>query len=74
MLSTSPPLMVPTADPDRRAGTRVDLHLGINYRRTAAPLQGHRLSLEFGRPVYQNLDGPQLETDWITTAGWQYMF
>ena len=73
-LAPMAPLMVPTADPDRRAGTRIDLHLGVNYRRTGALLKGHRLALEFGRPVYQTLDGPQLETDWIATAGWQYMF
>ncbi|MEC9341559.1 MAG: transporter [Pseudomonadota bacterium] len=73
-LAPMAPMMVPTADPQRRAGSRVDLHVGVNYYRQSAPFRGHRLSLEFGKPVYQHLDGPQLETDWITTAGWQYKY
>jgi len=36
-------------------------------------LRGHRLALEVGRPVYQNLDGPQLEADWTATLGWQWL-
>ena len=38
------------------------------------PLAGTRFAVEGGVPVYQNLDGPQLETDWVLTAGFQYAF
>ena len=31
----------------------------------------NRLAFEGGAPVYQDLNGPQLETDWIMTFGWQ---
>ena len=37
-------------------------------------LEGHRLAAEVGVPVYQNLAGPQLETDLIATLGWQKAF
>lgn len=66
--------LVPTADPDRRAGRRVDVAVGVNLMLQHGPLRGHRLALELARPVYQSLDGPQLETDWIATLGWQLAF
>ena len=37
-------------------------------------LRGHRLALGPGAPVHQDLDGPQLETDWMATLGWQLAF
>jgi len=66
--------VISTADPDLRAGTRVDLLLGALYHPHHGAFKGHRLAFEIGKPVYQNLDGPQLETDLILTAGWQYTF
>jgi len=68
------PRVVPTADPDLRAGRRLDVLLGLNFVVPKGPLVGHRLAVEFGLPVYQSLDGPQLETDWRLTVGWQYAF
>lgn len=68
------PNMISTADPNLRAGTRADILLGIDYAAHHGAMQGHRLGLEVGQPVYQNLDGPQLETDWIVNANWQFAF
>ncbi len=68
------PRLVPTADPDRRAGRRLDLLLGLNLAVPTGPLAGHRLALEVGRPLTQHLDGPQLETDWVAQIGWQLAF
>lgn len=65
------PAMVPTADPKLRGGDRVDALVGVNWYRREGALAGHRLALEFGVPIYQDLDGPQLETDWTLTLGWQ---
>lgn len=58
---------VPTARADLRAGERLDLGLGLNL------LTGHkfRLAAEALLPVYQDLDGPQLETDLTITLGVQ---
>jgi hypothetical protein len=64
---------VQTADPDRQKVERVDFGLGINFA-AAGRLDGHRLAVEWLTPVHQELDGPQLETDWTLTVGWQYAF
>lgn len=59
---------VQTADPDRLGGERLDLGLGLNL----ALGGGFRLGLEWLTPLYQDLDGPQLETDWQVVGGLQY--
>lgn len=69
---TVPPGVNPTADPVLRAGRRWDLLFGTNIYIPGSGMRGHRLSLEGGLPVYQNLDGPQLETDWMLTLGYRY--
>lgn len=68
------PMMVPTADPDLRGGTRLDLLVGLDYMFSSGVLAGNRLAIEGGVPVYQDLDGPQLETDLILIAGWQLLW
>lgn len=64
------PMMVPTADANLRAGTRADILLGFNYKITEADLIG----LEIGAPIYQVLDGPQLETDLMMQLSLQHEF
>ena len=68
------PAMVPTARTNLRGGERADLGLSINFLQTDGMFKGHRLAMEFSVPVYQHLDGPQLESDYIYTLGWQAMF
>jgi hypothetical protein len=68
------PAMVPTADPSLRAGKRIDGYAGLNFEVANGPLHGQRLAIEVGIPLWQDLDGPQLETDWVLVAGWQYAF
>ncbi len=68
------PNVVPTADPGRRAFERLDALLGINLMVPGGPFGGLRLAFEMGVPAYQDLDGPQLETDWVLTSGVQYAF
>ncbi|MFK8018382.1 MAG: transporter [Pseudomonadales bacterium] len=60
---------VQTADPDRQAYDRLDGALGLNF---VLPGSRHRLGLELAAPLHQDFDGPQLETDWTLTLGWQY--
>ncbi len=64
---------VQTADPNNQGGERVDLLLGVNFS-GQSNLKGHRIAFEFGAPIYQHLNGPQLETDWIFTGGYQFAF
>ncbi len=68
------PNVVPTAAIDLRGGERLDAFVGVNYLAGEGRFAGHRLALEVGAPVHQDLDGPQLETDWIATLGWQLSF
>ena len=73
IMQTSPmgvPL-VPTADPDTRGGSSIDGLLGVNFYARSGIFKGHRLAVELSKPVYQDLDGPALETDWAVIAGWQ---
>jgi len=63
---------VPTKNPELRGGRRIDALVGVNY--VAHRLNHMRFAFEIGAPVYQNLDGPQLETDLVLTVGTQYSF
>jgi len=63
---------VPTADPDRQGGHRLDLLAGLNFKLPLGPLGSHRFAIEGGLPAYQWLYGPQLETDWQIMVGWQF--
>lgn len=67
------PRMVQTADPDRQGGERLELGFGINLLGTGA-VKGHRLALEVLLPIYQDLNGPQLESEIMTVVGWQKAF
>lgn len=64
---------VQTADPERQGARRLELGVGLNWAGRGAA-EGHRVGIEAGVPVYQDLNGPQLETDWMATAGYQYTF
>ena len=64
--------LVPTSRTDLRGGKRVDALIGVDF--SLPEMQGHRLAVEGGAPIYENLDGPQLSTDWRLSAGWQLAF
>lgn len=66
------PNMVQTANTANSGGERADLVIGANFVVPGGLLKGQRIALEASKPVYQHLDGPQLETDWVFTAGWQH--
>ena len=63
--------LVFTADPDLRGGRQLDIMAGVNLLLPEILGLENRLGIEGGVPIYQNLDGPQLETDWAFTIGWQ---
>jgi hypothetical protein len=65
------PALVPTADPDLRGGMQLDVGIGGELLGQRGFLKDHRLAIELELPVYQHLDGPQLETDMRLTLGWQ---
>ncbi|MEO9461302.1 MAG: hypothetical protein ABJ242_01075 [Marinomonas sp.] len=65
---------VQTANPDFQGGERLDMIGGINFVATHGALAGHRLGIEIGAPVYQDLNGPQMAGQWFATIGWQKGF
>ncbi len=64
------PMMSPTADPDASGGSRIDVLFGMSGHIN----RHHMLSAEIGFPVYQDLNGPQLETDVLYGIGYQYIY
>lgn len=61
---------VQTADPDRHGGQRLDIGFGIN---AVLPKERLRIGIELQAPSFQNLNGPQLSTDWNITLGIQFI-
>ncbi len=65
---------VQTADPLNYGGETLNSFLGFNVIAPHGFAEGHRLALEVGLPLVRNLNGPQMETDWQITIGWQKSF
>lgn len=62
-------LPVPTARESLCGGERIDAFAGVSY---AFPQAQARLGLEVGKTIWQNLDGPQLGTDFTVQLGLSY--
>lgn len=67
-------IMMPGADNSLHDRERLDLLFGINFMNHQDFLKGHRLAIEFGKPIYQRLNGPLLKNDYKLTIGWQNTF
>ena len=65
---------VQTADPANHGGEVIEALVGVNLAGQKGFIKGHRLAIEVGKPLYRNLNGPQLETDLMLTVGWQKAF
>ncbi len=69
------PITNPASVASLQGGERVDLLLGLNLALGVDDEgHGHRLSVEGGIPIYQNLRGPQLRADWRVGGAWQWTF
>jgi hypothetical protein len=67
-------LISPMNRPDLQRGGRLDLLFGVNYYGLDRLIPGQRLSIEAGAPIYQQLRGPQLGTNWLLNFNWSIMF
>jgi len=65
---------VQTANPDFYGGEQLFAYFGANMVAQTGIIRGHRFAFEVGVPLYRNLNGPQLETDWNVIVGWQKAF
>jgi hypothetical protein len=59
----------PESNPRLQGGRRLDLMLGLHLYAPRGSLKGTRFTIEGGFPLYQSLNGPQLETDWLLSLG-----
>ncbi len=64
------PNMVPTARADLSSMRTVNGLVGLNLYKSKGLFAGNRLAVEIGLPLYQDLDGPQLRSDYGFTIGW----
>ena len=63
------PALVTTANPRAQRRSNVNLFGGLN-----TIINGHRLAVEVGAPVYQNVQGFQLEQDLFVFSSWSKAF
>ena len=66
--------MSTAGDPDNYGGTVIEAGLGLNLLLPFGPLEGKRLEFEAAAPLYQDLNGPQLERDYTISAGLSFSF
>ena len=66
--------MNPLADTRNYGGKRAEVGLGWNWQPQGETLSGHRLAAELIIPIYEDLEGPQMEREWSIVIGWQYAF
>lgn len=67
-------LTLPEEFSGNTGGNRWDLPVGLNIYFPEGALEGHRLSAEAIFPVSNDLDGPQIETDWGFALTWRRIF
>lgn len=64
----------PGSDPLSYGGDRVTVFAGADITPKQGALKGHKLGLELGVPVYQDMNGPMLKTDWTLGVAWRKSF
>jgi len=62
---------VTTAFGENYGGERIDGILGLNFLIPEGRFANNRIAVDIRFPLWQDLNGLQLETDWVATAGWQ---
>ena len=68
------PNMIITANKSNSGGEFIRSGLGLNFLMPKGALKGLRLGVEYAFPIYQNVNGTQLQSLETLTAGIQYAF
>ena len=68
------PLSEPTKDTMLQGGRRLDLVLRTSIHPVKGALKGHAFFVDLVKPIYQSLDGPQLQRRWAVRVGWHVEF
>jgi len=71
-----PNIMAPvqTANPNNYGGDKINLAFGINLAGQHGWLRHKRIAIELSVPIIQDLNGPQMESDFMLTGGIQMLF
>jgi hypothetical protein len=71
-----PRIMGPSlgADPRNYGGRYVTLYAGADLAPKKGLFKGHRIGVELGVPLYQDLNGVQSKTDWTLALAWRKPF
>ncbi len=64
----------PTANTINYGGNVIYGYAGLNFYVPSGPLKNFRVALEYGMPVYQNLNGTQMTQTMSLNAGIRYSF
>ena len=66
----------PTVDPleNPELYDRISITMSPGMSIEIPALGGQRIGVEVGIPVYQDVDGPQLERDWTITTAWRWVY
>lgn len=67
-------LPVPTAQTRSHGGTFANAAFGVNLIGQSGALAGHRLALEWVKPIYQYAEGVQMKRQETLMLGWQKAF
>ncbi len=64
----------PGANPNFIGGDWVSVFAGADFSPQTGALKGHRIGLEVGVPIYQDLNGPMLKREWQIALAWRKSF
>ena len=64
----------PTKDTNLQGGKRLNVVLGITFHPRNGILKGQHFHVQGEVPVWQSLDGPQMQRSWAIRGGWQIEF
>ena len=67
-------MIVPTADVNNQGFRRVDLTLGVDWLLGEFSATQHSLSIDYKKPLWQEVNGIQLQLDWNVSVNWQVNF
>jgi hypothetical protein len=66
--------MMPGGLSSQNGGERIDALVGVEFYKTKTQYGTHKLGLEYGVPIYESLNGPQMSTDNIGNITYKLMF
>jgi len=64
----------PMANSKNYGGHKFNLLVGLNFLIPKGILKGNQLCIEYGMPVYQQVNGLQMKSTQLLFAGWQLAF